>query len=148
MELQVVLPTAVVSDLASQLRLSIVRLNRRLRSQRTSESLSLTQASAIYTLSRCGSMTPSELASSERVRPPSMTRVIAGLEEAGWVSRRDHPTDGRQSIIELTKAGADLLAAEMSLKDRWLDKRLAELNDTDRDVLAKAAEIIDRLASA
>lgn len=152
MELQAALPTAlqtvVVSDLASQLRLAVVRLNRRLRSQRTDEMVSLTQISAIYTLSRCGSMTPSELAASERVRPPSMTRVIAALEEAGWVSRRDHPTDGRQSIIELTQAGSALLAAEMSLKDRWLDKRLAELNDDERAVLTRASEIIDRLAGA
>jgi DNA-binding MarR family transcriptional regulator len=144
MELQQV----AASDLASRLRLSVIRLNRRLRSQRTDEMVSLTQISAIYTLSRCGPMTPSELAASERVRPPSMTRVIAALEESGWVSRRDHPTDGRQSIIELTTAGADLLAAEASLKERWLDKRLAELTEADRAILCQAAEIIDRLAGA
>jgi DNA-binding MarR family transcriptional regulator len=137
---------AVVSELASQLRLSVVRLNRRLRSQRTDETVSLTQISAISTLSRCGPMTPSELAASERVRPPSMTRVIAALEESGWVLRRDHPTDGRQSIIELTPAGADLLAAEASAKERWLDKRLAELSDSERETLGRAAEIIDRMA--
>jgi DNA-binding MarR family transcriptional regulator len=134
------------SDLAGQLRLSVVRLTRRLRSQRTDETISLTQISAMATLNRCGSMTPSELAATERVRPPSMTRVIAALEEAGWVTRRDHPTDGRQSIIELTPAGADLLAAEASAKERWLDKRLAELTDAERATLANAIEIIDRMA--
>ncbi|HEY1973562.1 MAG TPA: MarR family transcriptional regulator [Pseudonocardia sp.] len=144
MELQ----QAVVSELASQLRLSVVRLNRRLRSQRTDETVSLTQISAMSALSRCGAMTPSELAASERVRPPSMTRVIAALEEAGWVSRRDHPTDGRQSIIELTQAGAELLAAEASAKERWLDKRLAELSEAERRTLSEAAEIIDRMAGA
>src|ERR1700759_5116658 len=136
---------AVVSDLASQVRLAVVRLNRRLRSQRTDETVSLTQISAIYTLSRCGPMTPSELAASERVRPPSMTRVIAALEESGWVLRRDHPTDGRQSIIELPPAGGELLAAEASAKERWLDKRLAELSESERDTLGRAAEIIDRM---
>ena len=136
----------VVSDLASQLRLSVVRLNRRLRSQRTDESVSLPQMSAMAPLWRCGSMTPSELASSERVRPPSMTRVIAALEESDMVSRRDHPTDGRQSIIELTEAGAELLNAEASLKERWLDKRLAELTEQERATLSRAAEIIDRMA--
>ncbi|HEY2206760.1 MAG TPA: MarR family transcriptional regulator [Pseudonocardia sp.] len=136
------------SDLAGQLRLSVVRLNRRLRSQRTDEMVSLTQVSALATLHRCGSMTPSELAASERVRPPSMTRVIAGLEDAGWVSRRDHPTDGRQSIIELTETGAELLAAEASAKERWLNKRLAELTESERATLARAATIIDRMAGA
>jgi DNA-binding MarR family transcriptional regulator len=139
---------AVVSDLAGQLRLSVVRLNRRLRSQRTDETVSLTQVSAMATLRSCGSMTPSELAASERVRPPSMTRVIAALEEAGLVSRRDHPTDGRQSIIELTESGIDLLQAEASLKERWLDKRLAELTEDERVTLSRAAEIIDRMAGA
>jgi DNA-binding MarR family transcriptional regulator len=142
------LEQGVVSDLASQLRLSVVRLSRRLRSQRTEELVSLTQMSAMATLWRCGSMTPSELAASERVRPPSMTRVIAALEESGMVSRRDHPTDGRQSIIELTEAGAELLNAEASLKERWLDKRLAELTEQERATLSRAAEIIDRMAGA
>jgi DNA-binding MarR family transcriptional regulator len=136
------------SDLAGQLRLSVVRLNRRLRSQRTDEIVSLTQISAMATLHRCGPMTPSELAASERVRPPSMTRVIAALEEAGWVSRRDHPTDGRQSIIELSTSGAALLAAEVTAKERWLNKRLAELTDPERETLARATEIIDRMAGA
>jgi len=142
------LEQGVGSDLAGQLRLSVVRLNRRLRSQRTDETVSLTQISAMATLNRCGPMTPSELASSERVRPPSMTRVIAALEEEGMVSRRDHPTDGRQSIIELSPAGAELLAAEASAKERWLDKRLAELTETERVALARASEIIDRMAGA
>jgi DNA-binding MarR family transcriptional regulator len=142
------LEQGVGSDLAGQLRLSVVRLNRRLRSQRTDETVSLTQISAMATLYRCGPMTPSELAASERVRPPSMTRVIAALEEDGMVSRRDHPTDGRQSIIELSPAGAELLAAEASAKERWLDKRLAELTETERVTLARATEIIDRMAGA
>jgi DNA-binding MarR family transcriptional regulator len=77
-----------------------------------------------------------------------MTRVIAALEEAGWVSRRDHPTDGRQSIIELSASGAELLAAEVTAKERWLNKRLAELTDPERETLARATEIIDRMAGA
>jgi DNA-binding MarR family transcriptional regulator len=138
----------VGSDLASQLRLSVVRLNRRLRSQRTDETVSLTQISALATLHRCGPMTPSELAASERVRPPSVSRGIAALEEEGLVSRRDHPTDGRQSIIELSPKGAELLAEEASAKERWLDKRLAELTEDERAILARASEIIDRMAGA
>jgi DNA-binding MarR family transcriptional regulator len=136
------------TDLAGQLRLSVIRLNRRLRSQRTDETVSLTQISAMATLHQCGPMTPSELAASERVRPPSMTRVIAALEESGLVSRRDHPTDGRQSIIELTAEGEQLLADEASARERWLNKRLAELTEEERATLAKAAALIDRMAGA
>ena len=66
----------------------------------------------------------------------------------GLVSRRQHPTDGRQSIIELTAAGADLLAEEASARERWLDKRLAELTEDERETLSRATEIIDRVAGA
>jgi len=135
-------------ELASRLRLSVIRLSRRLRSQRTDEGITLTQLSALYTLSACRAMTPSELAASERVRPPSMTRVIASLEEAGLVTRRQHPTDGRQSIIEPTQAGLDLLQEEVSARERWLDKRLAELTADERETLSRATAIIDRMAGA
>ncbi|HEV2778182.1 MAG TPA: MarR family transcriptional regulator [Actinophytocola sp.] len=132
--------------LASRLRLAVVRLNRRLRAQRTSTSVTLTQFSALSSLKKCGPMTPGELAAKEVVQPPSMTRVIAALEELGYVSRRPHPTDGRQSIVELTESGLAYVLADISAREAWLDKRLAELSDAERDTLAEAAEIIDRMA--
>jgi DNA-binding MarR family transcriptional regulator len=133
-------------SLASRLRLAVVRLNRRLRAQRTSTSVTLTQFSALSSLKKCGPMTPGELAAKEVVQPPSMTRVIAALEELGYASRRPHPTDGRQSIVELTEAGLAYVLADISAREAWLDKRLAELSDAERDTLAEAAEIIDRMA--
>lgn len=132
--------------LASRLRLAVVRLNRRLRAQRTSSAVSLTQVAAISTLFKCGPLTPGELAAKEGVQPPSMTRVIAALEEFGFVTRRPHPTDGRQAIVALTDEGRAFHDAEVSLREAWLDKRLAELDDDERELLARAAEIIDRMA--
>jgi DNA-binding MarR family transcriptional regulator len=132
--------------LASRLRLAVVRLNRRLRAQRTSSVVSLTQLSALSCLHKCGSLTPGELAAKEGVQPPSMTRVIAALEEMGHVSRRPHPTDGRQAIVELTEQGAEYIEAEVSAREAWLDKRLAELTGEERDLLGRAADIIDRIA--
>lgn len=133
-------------SLASRLRLAVVRLNRRLRAQRTTSSVTLTQYSALSSLKKCGPMTPGELAAKEVVQPPSMTRVIAALEDLGYVSRRPHPTDGRQSIVELTEDGLGYVLADISAREAWLDKRLAELSDTERAKLAEAADIIDRMA--
>ncbi|EWM14295.1 MULTISPECIES: MarR family winged helix-turn-helix transcriptional regulator [unclassified Kutzneria] len=133
-------------SLASRLRLAVVRLNRRLRAQRTNSSVTLTQVSALSALRKCGPLTPGELAAKEGVQPPSMTRVIAALEDYGFVSRRPHPTDGRQAIVELTEQGTAYLRAEVSAREAWLDSRLAELDDDDRELLARAAEIIDRMA--
>jgi DNA-binding MarR family transcriptional regulator len=132
--------------LASRLRLAVVRLNRRMRAQRSNDLVSLTQLAAMSTLYKLGPMTPGELAAREGVQPPSMTRVIAALEDSGYVSRTAHPTDGRQAIVALTDTGIAFHDAEVSVREAWLDRRLAELDDTERDVLARAAELIDRIA--
>lgn len=143
--------TAIEDDeraLATRLRLAVVRLNRRLRAQRSAEqSMTLTQLSALTTLKAQGPMSPGELAERERVRPPSMTRVISALEEADYVTRSPHPTDGRQIVIAVTAAGCEYIEADVCARERWLDERLAELTDDERGVLGRAAELIDRMAS-
>ncbi|MEB3366272.1 MarR family transcriptional regulator [Saccharopolyspora rhizosphaerae] len=133
--------------LASRLRLAVVRLNRRLRAQRADSALTLSQLSALSCLHKAGSMTPGELAAKEGVQPPSMTRVIAALEENGLVVRRAHPTDGRQAIVEVTESGKARVEEEVTIRERWLDQHLAELDAEELAVLSRAAEIIDRLAS-
>ncbi|WP_020669987.1 MarR family winged helix-turn-helix transcriptional regulator [Amycolatopsis nigrescens] len=133
-------------SLASRLRLSVVRLNRRLRAQRTSTAISLTQVSALSTLHKCGALTPGQLAAKEGVQPPSMTRVIAALEELGYVERSPHPTDGRQAIVSLSESGLAYVHEAISAREAWLDRQLAELTGEERELLSRAAEIIDRMA--
>ena len=132
--------------LAGRLRLAVVRLNRRLRAQSGDSVITLSQLSALSTLSKCGSMTPGDLAAKEGVQPPSMTRVIAALEGRGLVARRPHPTDGRQAIVEVTRAGQERIDEEISARERWLDRQLQDLTEEERAVLCRATEIIDRLA--
>jgi len=133
--------------LASRLRLAVVRLNRRLRAQRDVEAVvTLTQLSAMASLHRHGPMTPGELATCERVQPPSMTKVIAALTERGFVDRSPHPTDGRQTVVALTEAGRDYVDAEVTARERWLDAQLAQLTPDERAVLHRAVDIIDRIA--
>jgi DNA-binding MarR family transcriptional regulator len=138
----------VSGSLTSRLRLAVVRLNRRLRSRRVSAALSLTQLSAISMLYKCGELTPGALAARENVQPPSMTRVIAGLERAGYVRRKPHPTDGRQALVELTELGERYVSEDIVAREAWLGRRLAELSDEERDVLDRAAEIIERIVAA
>lgn len=133
--------------LASRLRVAVVRLNRRLRAQSSDSVITLSQISALSCLHKAGSMTPGELATREGVQPPSMTRVIAALEELGLVSRHAHPTDGRQAIVELTTAGHAKIEEEVSERERWLDQQLADLTAEERAELSHAAEVIDRIAS-
>lgn len=140
--------TVTDETLAGRLRIAVVRLNRRLRAQRDSAAVvTLTQLSALSTLHQYGPMSPGELATRERVQPPSMTRVIAALAELGFIDRSPHPTDGRQTVVALSEPGRAFVDAEVCARERWLDEQLAELSEDERAVLWRAAEIVDRMAS-
>jgi DNA-binding MarR family transcriptional regulator len=141
-------PPTTDTALASALRLAVMRLARRMRSERPESSLTLTQLSALATLERHGPLTPRELAAAERVSPPSMTRVVASLEEAGLVTRTDHPSDGRQVLLAAGSAGIALLREDRRRREAWLALRLRELEPAERDVLRQAASILDRLAAS
>jgi DNA-binding MarR family transcriptional regulator len=131
--------------LASELRTSVMRLARRLRRMRADTTLSLGQLAALGTLDRHGPMTPGELAAHERVQPPSMTRIVNALEETGYVSRTPHATDGRQVVVALTVAGTRLLKEDRRQREAWLAQRLRDLEPEDRELLHRAAEVLDRL---
>jgi DNA-binding MarR family transcriptional regulator len=133
------------AELASTLRVSVMRLSRRLRAERLQTDLSLNQLAALGTLDRHGPLTPRELAEHEKVQPPSMTRVLAGLEERGLILRTPHQTDGRQHLVSLTSDARTLLKEDRRKREAWLAQRLAELTQEERDVLRAAAPVIERL---
>jgi|SRR5690606_17620517 len=140
----------MISDtraLAGDLALAVVRLTRHLRGRRTDSRVSLTQMSAMATLAQEGAMTPGVLAARERVQPPSMTRVIASLNELGLVDRTPHPTDGRQIIVELSDSGRDLLADEAQAREAWLTERLDKLDEQSLETLRSAVDIFTALVA-
>lgn len=128
--------------LASELSFAVVRLARQLRARGAESELSLAQLSALSTLVKEGAMTPGALAARERVRPPSMTRVVSSLLELGLVARDAHPVDGRQVLIAVSAAGRHLVEAHRSTSQEWLMKRLAGLDAAQRETLTQAAELM------
>jgi DNA-binding MarR family transcriptional regulator len=138
--------TPVPAPLAGVLRDAIMRLNRRMRQVRPVGDLTLTQISALTNLGLAGALTPSELAGLERVQPPTMTKIIAKLEERGLVERTKHPTDGRQVVLHLTGAGRSAVAEHRRAGDAWLAGVLADLPPKDRETLRRAADLLDRIA--
>jgi DNA-binding MarR family transcriptional regulator len=90
-------------------------------------------------------MTPGTLADRERVRPPSMTRVIASLAELGFVARTAHPADGRQVLVSVSPAGADLIEAERRASQEWLKQRLDRLDPDQRKTLLMAADLMSAI---
>jgi DNA-binding MarR family transcriptional regulator len=137
------------AGLSAALRVSVARLSRRLRAERDPHNeLSIGQLSVLGALSRNGACSIGELAAHERVQPPSMTRTVNCLEEAGYVVRRSHATDRRQVVIELAAKGAETLEVDRRRRDAWLAQRLRELTPEERSVLRQAAPILERLAHA
>lgn len=128
--------------LASDLSLAVMRLARQLRFRNPSAPISLSQLSALTTLANEGAMTPGALAIRERVRPPSMTRVIASLADEGLVDRTPHPVDGRQVLVSVSEAGAELVREARRARQEWLAGRLATLNDDKRATLREAADLM------
>jgi DNA-binding MarR family transcriptional regulator len=136
------------AGLASQLRLSVMRLRRRLASERHPDNeLSLGAMAVLGSLYRHGELTVGELATLEMVQPPSMTRTITCLEEAGHVARRPHDTDGRQVVVALTETGTQTVVADRRSRDAWLARRLSDLTPHERAVLREAAPILERLST-
>lgn len=134
--------TDVDSRLSSDLSLAVIRLARQLRFRRPDSPVSLSQLSALSTVAKEGPMTPGALAIRERVRPPSMTRVIASLVDLGFVDRSAHPDDRRQVLVAISAAGTDLLEAERKASREWLQQRLAELTAEQRTTLLDAADLM------
>ncbi|MDT7538031.1 MAG: hypothetical protein QOI82_1616 [Actinomycetota bacterium] len=141
------MPTATQTQLASTLRLAVMRLARRMRAQRADTMLTLSQLAALATLDRHGPLSPGELAAHEKISPPSMTRLLGVLEGEGLVVRTAHPTDGRQVMLAVSPVGQELLKEDRRRRDVWLAQRLKDLDAEDLDVLRSAVRILDRLAS-
>jgi len=139
--------TSDLRELASDLSLALVRMTRHLRGRRTESRVSLTQLSALATLSLEGPITPGALAAKERVQPPSMTRVIASLADLGLVERSPHPTDGRQVIVSIAESGVVLLADERSAREAWMTERLSTLSEEQLQVLRAAVEIFAEMVT-
>jgi DNA-binding MarR family transcriptional regulator len=141
-------PAPTTLELADALRPAVLRLARRLRQTRD-ESVELTasQYSVLAALSIRGRLSMGELAAEERVRPPTVTRVVNALAERDLVRRTPAPRDGRQSLVELTHAGRGLLVANQRLRAEWLAEQLADLDAAELDVLRAAVPLLTRVAA-
>ena len=135
-----------VAALASRLRLAVTRLARRLR-QEAGSGVTPSQLVALSSIERAGSITIGDLCQTEQVQPPTMTKIVSALVEAGLATRETDPQDRRVAWLRVTPAGARLLARSRSRKDEYLVKRLRALGPEELTTLERAAEILDRLVA-
>ena len=130
--------------LAARLRLGITRLARRLR-QEAETGVTPSMLSALSSVERQGSLTMRDLCHAEQVQPPTMTRIVAALVEAGLVVREQDPTDGRVTWVRVTTEGRRLLERSRRRKEAYLAKSLRSLEPEELRTLEAAAEILERL---
>lgn len=130
--------------LAAQLQAASVRIARLARSGSGAEAVGGGRLSALAAVAKAGPMTLAGLAAAERVRPPTMSRIVDGLVEAGLVTREAKPGDRRSVQIAATDAGRDLLAAG-DPRLRPIAERLERLADSERRALARGVEILERV---
>ncbi len=137
---------AVVPELADRLGNAALRLARLLR-QQDEGVLTPTMRATLGTISREGPLTLGELAAIERVAPPTVTKVVGKLEDAGLLRREHDAEDRRVCRVSLSDAGLGWLAADRKRRRDWLTEQLRALDDDDVERLASAVELIEGLTA-
>jgi DNA-binding MarR family transcriptional regulator len=135
---------ADTAALAGRLRIGVTRLARRLR-QEAEPDITPSMLVALSSVDSQGPLTMRDLCAIERVQPPSMTRIVAALVDAGLVERRADPSDGRVVWIRVTGAGRRLLERSRGRKEAYLARALRDLEPDELQTLERAAGILERL---
>jgi DNA-binding MarR family transcriptional regulator len=134
------------STVASDLRVVLGQLIRRLRAEHR---FPISQGAVLGRLDREGPQSTSDLAAAERVRPQSMAQTLGDLEVEGLITRTADPNDGRRTLIDLSPAGHQELAADRLHREGWLARAIAdELSDAEQEVLARAVVLLQRLSES
>ncbi len=132
------------TEMAARLRMAVTRLHRKLR-QQTAGGLTPSQASALASVSKLGSPTLGALAARESVQPPSMTRIVAALEEMGYVTRIADPADRRVARVTASSEGLRVLEHNRSVKNAFLAQQLQRLEPAERWSLEDLTVLLERL---
>ena len=138
---------ATIAEQSSELRLATFRLGRRIRAEKSVEALSDGQIAVLGNLYRNGTQTLGQLAERERVSAPSMNRTVNCLQDSGYIVRGADERDGRKVVISLTPEGEAVVEETARRRDEWVESSLAELAPAERDTLAAAAEIMERMVA-
>jgi DNA-binding MarR family transcriptional regulator len=131
-------------ELASGLRLAVMRLARRLR-QQAEAGVTPSMLSAMSSIGRLGPISLGDLAAAEQVQPPSLSAIVGRLEQEGLVVREPDPADGRVSRVRLSPSGRRLMERSRSRKTAYLARRLATLPPDDRVALRRALPALERI---
>ena len=128
--------------LADQLHSAAIHLLRTLRKEDDASGLSAPRLSALSVVVFGGPLTLGQLARAEQVRPPTMTRIVTGLEKVGLVKRIGDSRDHRVTKIQATQKGQRVLAAGRARRVRVLTEAVNALESGELAELARAIQLI------
>lgn len=131
-----------------ELRVLIQKVARRIRNERSDESITDSQLGVLLRLADDGRCTLGSLAEKERVSAPAMNRTVNALEAAGFVRRDPSDEDARRVWVTITPAGETLLAETRALRTQWFHDRLDELTEEERAALEAARPVLRKLADS
>lgn len=135
-------------EIASELRMSVFRLARRLRTHHLAGAQSFAQMVVLMRLSRHGPATLSALAAAEGITPQSMARTVGNLVDGGMLARSPDPSDGRRILLSLTDKAEQMVHEFQSQRDNWLAATMsARLTPEECALLRVSARLIDRLSA-
>jgi len=133
------------AETADRLHSAAIHLLRLVRREDSASGEGPARLSALSVLVFGGPRALGELAAAEQVKPPTMTRIVAGLERSGLVRRVVDRADTRKCRIHATAKGTKLLQAARNRRIDHLARGLSELDQSDLRVLDQAAEILNDL---
>jgi DNA-binding MarR family transcriptional regulator len=138
------MPAAFDAQQVSRLRVAVMRLSRRLR-QQGNVGITPSQLAVLFSLARLGPLTLSQLAEAESVQPPSMTRIVGPLVDAGLVVRELRDDDRRSVKVALAPRGRRAIDSIRAHRNTWLMERLSTLDDAQQADLWRGVAAIERL---
>lgn len=133
---------------AATLRRQVSVFVRRLRRESPSSGLSIAQLTLLANIERLGpSVNPTELAESDRLRPPNLSAMLAELERQGLIARRRASDDKRKVTVSLTRQGKGVLESNRVERESWLAQAMEhQLSRSEVDLLRRAGALLERLA--
>jgi DNA-binding MarR family transcriptional regulator len=137
-------PSLTATDVADQLHSAAIHLLRRLRVRDRESGIGPAQLSALSVLVFGGARSLGELADAEQVRPPTMSRIVAGLQRSGLV-RRHATADGRRVRLEATPKGVSLMWEGRQRRVESLAKAVGELPENERQQLHNALTLLQQI---
>jgi len=132
-----------VGAVATDLRLAVVQLLRRLREQAPGSDLTKSQSTVLGLLETLGSATATELAKAQGMRPQSMATIVTALQSFGLVAGAPDPRDGRKTVLSLTEKAREEFRTGRLAKEDWLTSALTSTLTPEQ--IAQVAEVVPLL---